>query len=185
MRLAALTLSASLLLLTGCGSVISEAILKETDRAVTLDMVQASPEAYKGRNVLWGGVIVRSENLEQATEVEVLETKLSWSDIPADNESRGRFIIEAKRFLDTAVFSEGKRITVAGTVKGVDTRKIGKMDYPYPIISPREIKLFEPPPKVEYREMPPPWWYNPYWPYHPYYPWPPPPGYPFYPYPPY
>ena len=183
MRRALLILTAFLTLLTGCGSVISKAVLKETDRSIVLEMVQGNPELYRGRKVLWGGVIIRSENLESSTEIEVLETGLSWNDMPSENESRGRFLIEAMRYLDTALFKEGRMITVAGTVKGVETRKIGKMDYPYPVITPVEIRLFDPPFNAEYREMPPPWWYNPYWPYNPRYPWPPSPGYPFYPYP--
>ncbi len=174
---------------SGCGSVISKGLLKEVDRSITIGAVQ--PERYTGRKVVWGGVIIASENLERTTEIEVLETRLSWGDIPADpveNGSGGRFIIEAAKYLDTAIFAEGKFLTVAGTVKGVTTRKIGMMDYPYPVITPIEIKLLEPPREDDYRD---PLWYDPFSPpyyygqYPPWYHGPPPispwyPGYPYY-----
>lgn len=187
MRIKTFILIIALFALTGCGSVISKELLRDIDRSVTLEEVQASPDAYKGRKVVWGGTIISSENLESATEITVLESALSWDDTPADGQSRGRFIIEAKKYLDTAIFKEGKRVTVAGIVKGIEVRKIGKMDYRYPVITPLEIKLYEPPPKTTYMDTLPPYWYSPYpynypYPYYPYpwpYPYPPPPGYPY------
>ncbi len=172
--------------MSGCGSVISKGLLKEVDRSLTIGAVQS--EQYGGRKVVWGGVIITSKNLERTTEIEVLETRLSWSDIPADpveNGSGGRFIIEAAEYLDTAIFTEGKFLTVAGTVKGVITRKIGMMDYPYPVITPIEIKLFEPSIEPDYRDLQwydpfyPPYYYGQYPPWYPgYSPWYP--GYPYY-----
>ena len=137
--------------LAGCGSVMSEVALKKVDRGLTLDIVRAKPDAYAGRNVLWGGIIVASENMEDSTEIEVLETELFYDDTPQSESqslSKGRFIIKAEKFLDTAVFKPAKRVTVAGVVKGAQTRKIGKMDYIYPIVMPMELKLFDPQPKI-------------------------------------
>ncbi|MBI5343820.1 MAG: Slp family lipoprotein, partial [Deltaproteobacteria bacterium] len=102
----------------------------------------------------------------------------------SEAKSTGRFIIEAQRFLDTAVYKEGKRITVAGIVKETRVKKIGKMDYSYPVIRPLEIKLSEPsPPPGAYNDISP--MFRPWGPYYPYYPWPypPPPPVPGYPYP--
>lgn len=169
--------------MSGCGSVISRNVLDTVDRNVTLELVQANPGAYTGKNVVWGGVIVASENLEKATEIQVLETSLAWDDTPEGPEqgvSRGRFIIESPGYLDTAIFKEGKLITAAGTVKGVKTRKIGKMDYYFPVIFPVELKISEPLPDINYYDYPPPWWW--YEPYDPFWPGPYPPGYPRRPY---
>ena len=156
---------------------ISREALKDVERGVTVDTVQSNPELYTGRRVVWGGTIVSAENLEETTEIEVLESELAYDDTPKDGISRGRFIVESRGYLETAVYAEGKMITVAGTVKGVKVRKIGKMDYPYPVLTPLQIRLFEPLPEYPYSEAPPPWWW-----YDPFYPWPYP-GYPYYPYP--
>ena len=46
--------------------------------------------------ILWGGVIVGSKNLAGATEIEVLETPLSWSDIPAGPVEGGYFWLQGR-----------------------------------------------------------------------------------------
>lgn len=143
--------------LAGCGSVMSEGALKKVDRGLTLDIVRAKPDAYAGRNVLWGGIILVSENMEDSTEIEVLETELFSDDTPQSESqslSKGRFIIKAEKFLDTAVFKPAKRVTVAGVVKGARTGKIGKMDYTYPVVTPMELKLFDPQPKIYFNVNP-------------------------------
>ena len=56
-------------LLAGCASVISKNVLKEVDRSVTIEMVQADPDTYIGRKVVWGGTIISSKNLETVTDI--------------------------------------------------------------------------------------------------------------------
>jgi len=168
--------------LAGC-SVLPRSVLKEADRDITLDMVQSNPERLVGSKVIWGGVILNSENLENVTEIEVLETELSFDERPKNGSSKGRFIIQSPGYLDTNIYSKSKKITVAGTVKGIERRKIGKMDYPYPIITPIEVRAFEPLPE-RYMD---PYYYGgyggPYGPYGPSYPYGP--TYPFGPYSPF
>ncbi len=168
-----LLLAAILPLVASCGSVISQSVRDEADRNVTLDMVQTEPATYTGRMVVWGGSIIKTTNLAETTEVEVLETKLSGEDVPTGKETRGRFIIEARGYLDPVVFTSSRKITVAGTITGVRIDKIGMMDYPYPILSPVEIKLFEDREGEDYGDYPP-WWryrpYDPYWGPYPSYP---------------
>lgn len=173
----------AVILLAGCSTLSKEA-RRGADRKLTIDQVQSSPETYKGRKVIWGGLIIQTENLEEFSQIEVLETELTIEDIPTDGKSRGRFLIRTPRYIDPDIFRKDKRITVVGTIKGTQAGKIGKMNYAYLVIEPLEMKLFEDP-RYRYRDMPPPWYFSPYGPYYPYYPWP---GYPYrypYPYPPY
>jgi len=160
--------------LAGCGSVISKGALVGVDRSADITGVQANPEAFTGRKVVWGGVILSTENLESTTEIECLETPLTYDDMPNEGASRGRFIIESKGFLDPNVFKPGLGITVAGTVTGAKTGKIGRMDYLYPVVTPLEIKTFD----LTKQAQPPypyprPWIYDPFnpWrsPYDPFY----------------
>lgn len=152
-------------LVGGCGSVISTTGLTGVDRSITVPAVQANPDSYTGKKVLWGGTIVSSENLTDTTLIEVLEAKLSISDMPGYDRSRGRFLIEAKGYLDPLVYKADMNITIAGTIKGIMNKKIGEMTYPYPVIEPVELKLIE---VVDYQYQP--YYYDPfYFPYYDYY----------------
>lgn len=139
-------------------------------------MVQANPDAYKDKNVIWGGIIISSKNLAEKTVIEVLQTPLDISDMVTDKESsQGRFLVESPVYLDTYLYKTGKEITVAGIIKGITIQKIGERDYAYPVLKPLQMRVFEPQPETRY-EPSPPWWpyqpYSPYYPYHQYYPYP-------------
>ncbi|MBI1912364.1 MAG: Slp family lipoprotein [Deltaproteobacteria bacterium] len=172
-------------IIAGC-SVISKETRKQVDENITLDMVQSNPDRYIGRKVLWGGIILGTDNLAQYSEVEVLETELAYDKSPEDGNSRGRFIIRSKKFLDAKVYSENKRITVAGTIEGTQSRKIGQMEYQFPVINPIEMRLFEEPKYTDYQPYMYgyPYSYGPYSPYYPYGPYSPyGPTFPYGPYP--
>jgi len=175
------------IIIAGC-SVVPKSILKEVNRDITLDQVQSNPAQYTGQKVLWGGIILNSENLENLTQIEVLETELAYDERPEDGSSRGRFLIQSPGYLDTNIYTKNKRITVAGTVKGVETGKIGKMDYRYPVIEPIDMRTFEPMTERDYDYPYYPYMYGPYYPYSPLYPYGPfspygPYRQPFFPYP--
>ncbi len=153
------------LLISGCASIMSSDVLKGVDKGLTVELVQANPDAFKAKKVLWGGLIVRTTNLERVTEIEVLETPLAYNDVPTDGKSRGRFIVRFNGYLDAAVYKEGEGITVAGVVAGTSVRKIGKMDYAYPVVTPIELKISEPYKEDYYYNDP--YYYGPY--YGPYY----------------
>ncbi len=158
-----------LLLTAGCGSVISETALKDVDRSITVPAVQADPESYIGKTVVWGGRIVTAENMEDVTLIEVLESRLSIMDIPSSEKSRGRFLIEAPGYLDTLTYKHDLEITVAGVIKGVEHKAIGKMNYPYPVLSPLDMEISDPP-ETYYYDYPfrnRPYYYDPL--YDPYY----------------
>ncbi|CAG1065043.1 Outer membrane protein Slp [uncultured bacterium] len=178
---------AAMLMISGC-SVVPKSILKEVNRDISLDQVQSNPAQYTGQKVLWGGIILNSENLENYTQIEVLETELAYDERPEDGTSRGRFLIQSPGYLDTNIYTKNKRITIAGTVKGVETGKIGKMDYRYPVIEPIDMRTFEQMTERDYDYPYSPYMYGPYYPYSPFYPYGPfspygPYRHPFYPYP--
>lgn len=164
-------LPALLLLVTGCASVISKDVLKQAKLGVTVPMVQADPKAYTGRKVVWGGLIVSTENLEDKTIIEVFQTRLDFTQSPTREPlgSGGRFIIVVEGYADPLIYREKKGIATAGVITGVETKKIGKMDYAYPVLKSLELHLFD----MEATAYPPPYYpypmYQPY--YWPYYPW--------------
>lgn len=137
-------ISASMLLLFyGCGSVISKETLQTVERDAKFEDILKDPAAYAGKTVLLGGTIMKVENLESGTVLEVLQERLGSQDKPVDpEESKGRFLVVFDSFRDPAVYTPGRRITIAGKVTGSETRTLGKSRYNYPVISPVEHYLW-------------------------------------------
>lgn len=154
------------LLATGCAAPISEGMLKEADQSVTLDRVRADPKAYMGRLVVWTGVILSTLPREKGTVVEVLESPADYQKRPKNTDaSRGRFLITTNRFLDPAVFCQGRDITVAGRITGTESALIGDYTYTYPVLAIEEYHLWAHevespyPPYPRYPFYDPWWWY--------------------------
>lgn len=156
-------LAVSCLLISSCGAVMSESIIKDSNLSITPSNARENPEEFIGENVIWGGVIIGIKNKETGTTVEVFATALAKSLRPRGTGTLGRFLIKTDKYLDPLIYSKNTMITVAGTIKGVETRKIDEMDYQYLIIKPRDIKLFKDD-DDEFEHYP---HYNPY--YRPYY----------------
>ena len=114
----------------------------EVDRR--LDEVKSDLGAYYGSSVRWGGTIVSVENEEQFAWIEVLERKLDRYGYPDPySQSDGRFFIKEPSVLDPKVYTEGRRITVLGTLTGSVETKIGDAPYQYPIVEAQEHHLWE------------------------------------------
>lgn len=145
MRTPKLLLLAGLLaLLAGCGPVISDEVLKTVNRDIKFNEVAADPAKYTGKSVVFAGTILNVENMENVTEMEVVQEGMNSQLKPVDREkSAGRFLARFNRFMDPAIFAAGKRITIAGTITGTETRPLGKGTYRYPVIEPKEHYLWE------------------------------------------
>ena len=155
-----------LLIFTAGCSVVPKDIRRQADRSITIPMVQTAPDAFKGSKVIWGGIILSSKNLADKTVIEALQTPLDRTDrVINEEQSKGRFLIESKTYLDTYLYKQGKEITVAGIIRGITVQKIGEMDYAYPVLEPLHMRVFEPQREPEYEPPPPMWPYYPYYPY--------------------
>ncbi len=131
-------------LLISCAHVISKETRQKVDLNLTPEDVFKNPDAYKGRAVILGGIIVSLKNTDEGTYIEVLQNPLDYRGRPRDiDRSQGRFIIFHKGYLDTAIYSSGKRITVAGVISGKTIRPLGEIQYTYPLIKSIEIRLSE------------------------------------------
>ncbi len=136
----------SVILFYGCAPVISQETLKSVDRGIKITDLVKHPEKYRGREVVLGGTIASVENMADKTEVEVLDQPMDRRLKPVDPErSEGRFIAVFDGFKDPALYSRNRRITIAGVFKGVVKRKLGKMDYEYPVVESREHYLWRTP----------------------------------------
>ena len=132
-----------ILLMSGCAHVISQQLREQADKELTAEMLFKNPEAYRGKTVILGGIIISTHNRKKGTYVEVLQTPLDYRGRPEDTDfSYGRFIFVYDEYLDSAIFLEGKPITVGGKVIGKTTRPLGEIEYTYPLIYAREVHLF-------------------------------------------
>jgi outer membrane lipoprotein len=162
------------LLLYGCAHVISRDVLKEVDRKITFTELRKNPQAFLGKVVLLGGVIVKTENKEEGTLLEIYQTALNRQGRPVQTDvSEGRFLALYEGILDSELYGKGRRVTVAGTVKGEKVMKLGEIDYHYPYLVIKEIHLWR---EEERRIYEPylwepwgPWWYDPWYPWYPWY----------------
>ena len=131
------------LLMVGCASVISEKTMEEVDRNVKFDQLLKNPDDYIGKTVLFGGSVIKTENLSGKTIIFVLQRPLEFRNKPTSKDiSKGRFIITIPGFLDPEIYKAGRKVTVAGSVTGKDVRQLNKIDYTYPVIAKKEIYLW-------------------------------------------
>ncbi len=107
--------------------------------------LQTNPESFVGRYVILGGEIIGTENLEDHSEILVLQLPLKGNYRPETrNISEGRFIIESQTLLDPEVFRPGESVTVAGEITGSITLPVGSYPYKYPVVAPDRIWTWEP-----------------------------------------
>jgi outer membrane lipoprotein len=166
-------------LLTGLVGVIScvpfsTNIMDQVDPKLAFGVVQKDPPAFQGKTVLWGGIIVETINRANETIIKVRQTDLDYQTRPANlDRSQGRFLIQYGGFLDPAIYKEGREITAVGEISGKEVFPLGDLQYTYPVMTAKEIYLWEV--MIPYRTIYPPWYYGPYYPwwgYRPYWPYP-------------
>jgi outer membrane lipoprotein len=135
----------TILSLFGCAHVISKELRDKAYGEPPTSALFKDPDEFKGRIVILGGVIVSSTNTQEGAYIEVLQKPLDYRGRPEDTDvSYGRFIIFSEGYLETAVYSQGREITVAGEIMGKELRPLGEIQYPYPLIKSTELHLFEP-----------------------------------------
>ncbi|MCX8034448.1 MAG: Slp family lipoprotein [Thermodesulfovibrio sp.] len=104
-------------------------------RDVPFTIVKKNPDKYYDVSLLWGGRITSCMNTEEGTVFEILHLPLESDGYPSETDaSEGRFIAKSKNFLDCAVYSQGRYLTVVGKFKGLKEGKIDQMPYTFPVI---------------------------------------------------
>ncbi|MCF8084248.1 MAG: Slp family lipoprotein [Deltaproteobacteria bacterium] len=163
-------------LASGCTSAISDAVLQKVNPHITFEALKEEPRSYRGELVLLAGVIVNTTVTPAGAVLEVYQTEMDWEHRPENPDlSEGRFLVQHKGFLDPEIYSQGRKVTVAGKVLGKRVMKLGEMEYAYPLIEAEELHLWkkrEPLPGDPYPWYPMggPWgvwgpWYPWYYPY--------------------
>ncbi len=141
-----LRLCTLVLQLNACTPVISPQLMEQVDRNLTYASLAGRPDEAKGKIVLLGGTIVQTVPKPEETEIEVVQKQISSSGEPyLTDKSEGRYLVVVDRFLDPAIYRSGRDITVAGEVQGSAVRRLGEIDYRYPVIAASELYLWKRP----------------------------------------
>lgn len=149
-------------MLFGCANKMPPTIAYSPQENLLLSQVKGNVRAQLGKTVRWGGEIISVENEQNRTWIQILQKRLSGSGRPAaTSASEGRFLVKADQFLDPAIYTEGRDITVYGEIEGEAERMVGKHPLKLPVVNVLEHHLWE-----EYDQLRD---YYPY-PYYNYYP---------------
>ena len=158
----------SLVSLGGCASVVPRELRKEIDPSLSFQELKENPDLYRGRKVLLGGQVVKTENFQEETRLQILQKPLGGGDIPLETDaSEGRFLVDYKGYLDPAIYRSGRSVTVVGEVTGEESILVGEAEFHAPIIASQFLYLWSEPSYDPYNY---PYWYPYYYPYYPWYP---------------
>ena len=145
------SLVAGIMMLAGCATsgngpfVAAEKVQAEDETAVTVANVRQQPQVHAQSEVQWGGIVAQVENREGATWIEVIERPLNDNGQPlVSSLSGGRFLAVIPNFLDPTDYREGRAITVAGSIDGIDVRPLGETSYDYPKVDVSDHQLWVP-----------------------------------------
>jgi outer membrane lipoprotein len=116
------------LLSAECSHALSSAVRQQIDTTLSLTQLRTTTEVYKDRIVMLGGDILSTRNLTEGTLLEVLQKPLGAADRPlATDRTEGRFMALCEEYLDPAVYSKGRQVTLAGRVLGARTDTVGEI----------------------------------------------------------
>jgi len=131
------------ILLGGCAHVMSETRLKHVDRSLAYSDISKNPEALAGKQVLVGGVIAGIKSSGDVIVLEVEQLELFNNGVPNESSpSGGRFLAISSELLDPAIYHPGNLVSIIGEIKGKRIQKLESVDYPYPLISVKELRMF-------------------------------------------
>ncbi len=141
MRLTITTLLFTVLLVSGCATAPFDA--STANLALSPQQVIDHPQQSPGKVVLWGGTILDIRNRADYTQLEILAYPLDRQQRPAtQSASLGRFFIRQKGYLEPETYTQGREVTVMGTISKVEKGAIGESKYTYPVIESKQLHLW-------------------------------------------
>ncbi len=139
------------LILPACTYAISRDMSEKADKTITFEMLLADPDTFKGKILILGGSISQIVHTKQGTILEVDQKPLDyWGKPKRTNKTGGKFLALYPGYLNTFIYAPGREITMAAEIEGTRSNALGGMEYSYPVVAAKEIKLWdrEPPAAV-------------------------------------
>ncbi|MFK7890260.1 MAG: Slp family lipoprotein [Granulosicoccus sp.] len=94
-------------------------------------------------NVLWGGLILNTQNLEDGSQIEVMAYPLDRRQRPMlAREPHGRFLVRYDSFLEPLDYAEGRAISLSGEIAGITDGTVGEATYQYPTVVATDLHLW-------------------------------------------
>lgn len=129
--------------LGGCAHVMSEAGLKQVRHVTPYSEIRNNPEKLAGEHVLVGGIIAGIKSSGDVIMLEVTQLELLNNGVPDESSpSGGRFLAVSSELLDPLIYKPGNFVTIIGEIKGKTVQKLESVDYSYPLVSVKEIRMF-------------------------------------------
>src|SRR4030042_2493375 len=159
------------LYLLSCAPVIRKDLMNIAIREMSLADIKRSPELYKGKLFVLGGIIVNTKASNEGSLVEAIYVPVnSRGYLQEVGSPHSRFLAlfpKESGLLDPMIFQREREITIAGEFIGTREGKIDEMDYVYPLFKIKELYLWEE--RKDYYVIPPYyepypyWWDRPFW----------------------
>ncbi len=148
----------------GCVTVSPDAISSDIAR-VSLNAARDNPELYAGKQVRLGGDIASVKSFRELTVIEVVSRDLGRNNRPKQSDkTEGRFLANIKGFVDPAIYTEGRYITVTGILAGNKEQVIGEYPYQYPVVNVDSHHLWPKLPESSLYDTRDRWFYRPWYP---------------------
>lgn len=132
----------SILMLSACSSVpivISDPPVGD----VQLEHVLSDFDNYIGKTVRWGGKVIKVNNDEQSSTVQMLQFPVNSFGRPKTSKpSQGRFLTRVSEFLDPEIYKEGTSVTFVGKVESMESVQVDKKSIQLPVIGIHESHIW-------------------------------------------
>ena len=93
--------------------------------------------------VLWGGIILKTSNQAEQTQIELMAYPLDGRQRPRPHrDAHGRFLINHSGYLDPVDFAPGRAVTVSGSVSEIVVGLVGEAEYTYPTLQAKQLHLW-------------------------------------------
>ena len=116
----------------------------DIDLSITPQRAVAESATLQNVQMLWGGVIISSVNLKDATQFEILAYPLTSEQRPDINQPAvGRFLALQEGYLEITDYAQGRLMTVSGTLQDKRSGRIGETEYIYPVLKINQFHLWK------------------------------------------
>jgi outer membrane lipoprotein len=132
-----------LLVLSTLQACSSQPVVPTADRTLSPQQAANAQPDPDAPPLQWGGVIIKSQNLREATEIQILGFPLDEDGRPDTSAtSIGRFIARQPGYLELAEYALGRQVTATGRFSEKRQGTVADSNYLFPILICDEITLW-------------------------------------------
>lgn len=138
------------LFLAGCSSFPEKLQVEDAQQLIIYENAASNAEQTKGKVIRWGGAIAKVENKPDSTVFEMVYYPLNGYGRPiSGEESKGRYRVHVKGFMDPMVYQVGRLMTFTAVLNGLENGVVGEHEYIYPTANVTAYYLWKNVPRVQ------------------------------------